>query len=145
MGKCVRSCFEDGDEEQMILQTELLELLADEAEKNCDLDTNISLEELPAHGGLYAELGEGFTEEIYYDKSTMKTIPILFLCRHVNQKRGLEELCKICNYYQRLKRYPEARSFKLLDIEVAKEPNKIGRDEDGVYHFSCILNCKIFY
>ena len=31
------------------------------------------------------------------------------------------------------------------DTEIAKEPNKIGRDEDGVWHFSCILNCKIYY
>ena len=42
--------------------TELLELIADTAEKNCNLGTEISLEELPKDGGIYAELGEGFTE-----------------------------------------------------------------------------------
>lgn len=125
--------------------TELLGKIVEIAEKNCNLDTPISLKELPAGGGLYAEVGEGFINSTYYDKSTEKTIPVLFLCRHADQRRGLEELCDICNYLQRLKKYPAGQTFFWLDTEIAKEPNKIGRDEDGVWHFSCILNCKIYY
>lgn len=129
----------------MTPQTELLELITETAERELDLDTAISLKEIPAEGGLYAELGEGFTETTYYDKGAVKTIPVLFLCRHADQRRGLEELCEICNYFQRLRKYPKGDTFSWLDTEIAKEPNKIGRDEDGVYHFSCILNCKIYY
>lgn len=129
----------------MTPQTELLELIAKTAEENCELDTEISLKELPAAGGLYAELGDGFLDIAYYDKSTVKVIPVLFLCRHKDQKRGLEELAVISSYFQRLKKYPQGETFAWLDTEIAKEPNKIGRDEDGVYHFSCILNCKIYY
>ncbi len=129
----------------MTPQTELLELITETAENNCNLDTSISLKELPAEGGLYVELGEGFGNATYYDKSTEKTIPVLFLCRHVDQERGLEELSEISHYFQRLRQYPQAKTFAWLDTEIAKEPNKIGRDEDGVYHFSCILNCKIYY
>lgn len=129
----------------MTPQTELLELIAKTAEENCELDTEISLKELPAAGGLYAELGDGFLDTAYYDKSTVKVIPVLFLCRHRDQKRGLEELVVISSYFQRLKKYPQGETFAWLDTEIAKEPNKIGRDEDGVYHFSCILNCKIYY
>lgn len=129
----------------MTPQTEFLELIAKTAEENCELDTEISLKELPAAGGLYAELGDGFLDTAYYDKSTVKVIPVLFLCRHRDQKRGLEELAVISSYFQRLKKYPQGETFAWLDTEIAKEPNKIGRDEDGVYHFSCILNCKIYY
>lgn len=129
----------------MTPQAELLELIVKTAEENCDLDTPISLEELPAEGGLYAELGEGFGNTTYYDKSAEKTLPVLFLCRHADQQRGLEELCDICNYLQRLKKYPQGKRFAWMDTEIAKEPNKIGRDEDGVWHFSCILNCKVYY
>lgn len=138
-------CFKGGNEKSMTPQTELLEMIVKMAESDCCLDTDISLKELPAEGGLYAELGEGFTETVYYNKSTVKTIPVLLLCRHADQKRGLDWLCVICNYFQRKKHYPEGHTFTLLDVEIAKEPNKIGRDEDGVYHFSCILNCKIYY
>lgn len=38
----------------------------------------------------------------------------------------------------------EEKTFAWLNTEIAKEPSKIGRDEDGVYHYSCILNCKIY-
>ena len=129
----------------MTPQTELLELIAKTAEENCERDTEGSLKELPAAGGLYAGLGDGFLDTAYYDKSTVKVIPVLFLCRHRDQKRGLEELAVISSYFQRLKKYPQGETFAWLDTEIAKEPNKIGRDEDGVYHFSCILNCKIYY
>ena len=54
--------------------TELLELIVDTAEKNCSLDAEISLEELPADGGIYAELGEGFTESTSYNKQEVKMI-----------------------------------------------------------------------
>lgn len=62
----------------MTPQDELLELIVDTVEKNCGLDSGISLEELPAESGLYAELGDGFTESVFYDKGTVKTIPVLF-------------------------------------------------------------------
>lgn len=129
----------------MTPQTELLELICKTAEDNCRLDGKISLKELSAKNSLYAELGEGFTETTYYDKSTVKTIPVLFLCRNKSQERCLEQLVDISNYLQRLKKYPHGESFSWLDTIIAKEPSKIGRDEDGTWHYSCILNCKIYY
>lgn len=125
--------------------TELLELICDTVEASCDLDSRISLDELNPNGGLYAETGEGFTEITYYDKGTVKTVPVLFLCRSADQQRCMEQLSSISNYLQRLKKYPNGRRFSWLDTTIAKEPNKIGRDEDGMYNFSCIVNCKIYY
>lgn len=124
---------------------EFLELLTRTAEENCNFDSQISLDELSAGNSLYAELGEGFTETTYYNKSTVKTIPVLFLCRNVSQTRCIEQLSDICNYFQRLRSYPRVRTFSWLDTEIAKEPSKIGRDEDGTWHYSCILNNKIYY
>ncbi len=124
---------------------EFLDILSKTAEENCRLDSEISLEELPAEGGIYAELGEGFIITQYYDRAELKTIPVLFLCRNADQKRCLEQLESICSYFTRLRTYPQGRSFVWKNAETAKEPGKIGRDEDGVYHYSCILNCKIFY
>lgn len=125
--------------------TELLDLICDTVEANCNLDSKISLEELNPEGGLYAELGEGFGNTTYYDKSTTKTVPVLFLCRSASQKRGMKQLCSISNYLQRLKKYPQGKKVSWLDTTIAKEPNKIGRDEDGMYNLSCILNCTIYY
>lgn len=124
--------------------TELLEVITATVEGHCKLDTGITLEELPAEGGIYAELGEGFGESTSYNKQEIKVIPVLFLCRHPDQKRCLGQLCEISGYLQGLKQYPQGKTFVWLNTEIAKEPSKIGRDEDGVYHYSCILNCKIY-
>lgn len=125
--------------------TEFFDILLDSIEQNCKLNTKVSIKELKADGGIYAELGEGFTDTTYYSKKTIKIIPVLFMCRHKSQKQCMEWLCSICNYLQRLKVYPQGDTFSWLDTSIAKEPSQIGRDEDGTYHYSCILNCKIFY
>lgn len=129
----------------MTPQTEFMQIFADTVESNCNLDSKISLKELSAKNSLYAELGEGFTDSVYYDKSAVRVFPVLILARNKNQERALEQICEICNYLQKLRQYPRGMLFSWLDTEIAKEPSKIGRDEDGVYHCSCILNCKIFF
>lgn len=129
----------------MIPQTEFLDLICKTAEENCSLDHKISLKELSPSGGIYAELGQGFADRQYYDKSTAIIMPVLFLCRDSDQERGMKQLCSICNYLQRLKVYPQGETVAWSDTKVAKEPNKIGRDEDGVYNLSCILNCEIYF
>ncbi|MFG6378738.1 MAG: minor capsid protein [Lachnospiraceae bacterium] len=125
--------------------TEFLDVMIDTIEKNCHMGIKISLIELKPEGGIYAELGDGFTESTYYNKQEVKNVPVLFLCRHKEQRQCMEWLGKICHYLQRTKQYPCGNTFSWLDASVKKEPGKIGRDEDGVYHYSCILTCKIYY
>ncbi len=124
---------------------ELLRLLIQTAEKNCDLESRISPKELSPGASLYAELGEGFVDTVYYNKSLIETVPVLLLCRNRDQGRCLGQLEDICRYFQRLKKYPSGKAFSWLDTSVAKAPSRIGRDEDGTYHYSCILNCRIHY
>lgn len=129
----------------MMPQAEFLDLICSAAEGHCNLDSAISKKELPAEGGIYAELGEGFGEGMYYNKSAVRMMPVLFLCRDRDQKRCLEQLCDICNYLQGIKKYPQGQTVSWLDAVTAKEPGKIGRDEDGMYHYSCVVNCKIYF
>ena len=124
---------------------EFMNLFAETAEKNCGLGSRISLKELPKEGGLYAEPGEGFMDSRYYDKTEIRTVPVLVMCRDRDQVKGLDQLEQICHYFSRLKQYPSGQSFAWLDAETAKAPSKIGRDADGCYHTSCILNCKLYY
>lgn len=124
---------------------EFLDLVVNTVQKNCELDTGVSLEELAEDGGLYMEYGEESICKTYYDKTTEKTIPIIFMCRNANFKRGLEQLCSISNYLQRLKEYPQGETVTWLDTVITKEPRKIGRKENGLFDFACTLNCKIHY
>ena len=129
----------------MTPQTEFLELICKTAEEHCELASSISLEELPPAGGLYAELGEGFGQEMYYDKRAIRTMPVLFMCRDADQQRGMEQLCRICNYLQSQKKYPQGEQVSWLNSTVTKDANKIGRDEDGKFYFSCIVNCQVYF
>lgn len=130
----------------MTPQEVFLQLICETAEKNCNLGTKISPKELSPKGGLYAELGEGFGEGGYYDKGAhVRTMPVLFLCRYAEQKKCISQLSEICNYLVSLKQYPQGENVAWLNAEIAKEPNKIGRDEDGMCHYSCIINCKVYY
>ena len=129
----------------MTPQNELLELVVKTAEKNCDLDSEISLNELSDDNSLYAEFGTGYTETTYFDKTEVKVMPILFLCRNSDQIRCAEQLQTICQNLQRMKEYPQSELVKWLNTTIAKEPSKIGRDEDGKYHYSCIVNIKYYY
>lgn len=125
-------------------QIELLQLLVDTAEKNCSLTGKISLDELPEGNGIYAEVGEGLIEAAYFDKSAIKKIPVLLMCRDTDQSRCVGQLSSICNYFQHLKHYPQGETFSWINAETGKEPFKTGRDEDGKYRYSCIINCKIY-
>ncbi len=124
---------------------EFLDTIVKIAEEQCDLDSPISLMELSKENSLYAEIGEGFVDTQYYSKQTVKTVPVLFLCRNTDQAHCIEQLNAICDYFQGLKKYPSGKTFFWIDSEIVKTPSKIGRDEDGTWHYSCILNNRIYY
>lgn len=129
----------------MSILEEFMTLLVEEVEKNCNLKEQISLKELPAEGGIYAEVGEGYVLGQYYNKAAIYNIPVLFLSRNADQRICMEKLEHICMYLSRLKKYPVKKGFSWIDTEIAKMPSKVGRDEDGTYHYSCILNCKLYF
>lgn len=125
--------------------SEFLDLICKTAEDNCNLDTKISIKELPAEGGLYAELGEETGNGPNYDKSAaLRTLPVLFLCRNVEQIRCIDQLSAIGSYLQGLKNYPQGELISWKNA-VAKGPRRIGRDEDGKYYYSLLVNCLVYF
>lgn len=131
------------DEKMNEPQVELLELIANEIEKSCSL--SLSLDELPPDGGLYAEWSAGYVESLYYNKKAIRIIPLLILTKSIDQKKCLNDLCKICNYLHSLKQYPQGKSVAWKDATTATEPNKVGRQEDGQYIYSCIINIECYF
>lgn len=129
----------------MTPQEEFMRLVRDTAQNNSGIDVEISLKELNPEGGIYAELGSGFMNGQYYDKSAVRTMPVLFLCRNKKQMNCMNQLSAICNYLQSIKDYPQGDTVSWLNAVTAKEPNKIGRDEDGMYNYSCIVNCTVYF
>lgn len=124
-------------------QVELLNLIVKTVKEECEID--VSLDGTPFDGGVSAELAPGYNDTLYYSKQAIKVIPVLFLSKDRNQSTCLNALCKICNHLQVLKKYPQAEGFVWLDAVTGTEPNKIGRQEDGNYLYSAIVNAKIYF
>ncbi|MFI3172418.1 MAG: hypothetical protein R3Y58_08660 [Eubacteriales bacterium] len=129
----------------MSVLNEFIELFASTAEANCNLESEISLEELKHENSLYAEIGHGFNESEYFNRASVHVVPVLVLARNMDQFKCLEQLESICNYYSKLKSYPNGESFAWMTTEVTKQLGRIGQDADGMYHYSCILNNKLYY
>ena len=124
-------------------QVELLNLIVKTAWDK--LEISVSLDGLPSDGGVAAELAAGYNDGYYYDKSSIRILPVLFLSKSKDQQACVNDLSRICNYFHPLKTYPAAESFSWLDAVTATEPNKTGRQEDGQYIYSAIINMKIYF
>ena len=124
-------------------QVELMELIRKTISNNCDIE--VCLDGTPKHGGVSAELGAGYAESLYYNKKSIRIIPVLFLSKGKDQAACLNLLCRICNGLQCLKQYPQAEGFSWLDSATATEPNLVGRQEDGQWIYSAIMNMKIYF
>lgn len=124
-------------------QVELLSLIIETAQSI--LGITVNLDGLPADGGICAELAAGYNDGLYYDKSAIRILPVLFMSKNKDQQACVNDLSRICNYFQSLKVYPLAESFSWLDAVTATEPNKTGKQEDGQYIYSAIMNMKIYF
>lgn len=124
-------------------QIELVALVRRVVKEKCAID--VCLDGTPKHGGVSAELGAGYADSLYYSKKAIRIIPLLFLSKGKDQAECLNRLCKICNGIQCLKQYPQAEGFSWLDAATATEPNMVGRQEDGQWIYSAVMNMKIYF
>lgn len=124
--------------------TEVLDLVIATIENNVELFDRISLNSLPEGNGLYCEISPGTNSQEYLNRSNNKKLPLLFMCKHTDQKICLNTLSSICNYIEKLNVYPADEGFKWINARVAETPNKTGRDE-RYYTYSCTVEIEINY
>lgn len=122
----------------------ILNLIVDTLEGMGVLGGKISLEELPADGGLYAELGPGYNDALYYNKSSIRMIPVIFQSKSIDQAWCARQLDLIGDILQRLREYPQAEGCLWLDAVIASGPSKVGRQEDGQYIYTVTINTKFY-
>lgn len=124
-------------------QSELILNVKKDIKKQFDIDINLN--ELSEDGQVYAELGAGYIEKKYVRGPGLYVYPVLFMCKSADEPYGLETLSKICNYYLKKRKPPLGETYSGNGLQVAAEPNKAGRQEDGQVLYSCIINFKIWY
>ncbi len=124
-------------------QVELMELTKKAVEENCGI--RICLDGTPNDGGVSAEVGAGYIDSQYYTKEAIRVLQVLFLSKGSDQVECLDQLGRICNMFQAMRQYPPAESFTWLDAVTATEPNLVGRQEDGQWIYSAVVNMKIYF
>lgn len=128
----------------MTPQFEIVTLVKDTLEDNLTLTSAILLNPLPSTGGISMEMTAGNNTDIFLNKQSNKTIPLLFLAKGTNQATVIDNLCKICNYLQGLKTYPQGTTAAWLNAETSTEPSLVD-NTGGYYTYSCIIDIKIYF
>jgi hypothetical protein len=126
-------------------QVEMINKVIDTIETNLDLFSTIHIDGLPTDGGISCEIAPGYNKDIYLNKQASKVIPLLFLGKGKDQITVLNTLCSIGNYLQGLKVYPNGATFEWITSEVSSEPSLVGKQNDGQYIYSCIVDITIYF
>lgn len=127
-------------------QTELMTQIREDIETSLP-DVGIALSELSDDKRIYIELGAGYTDKKHVRGPGFYVYPVLFIIKRPGDDEPdcIERLAQICNHYKRKRKPPKGTTYQALGLQVAAEPNKIGRQEDGQVLYSCIINFKISY
>lgn len=125
-------------------QTQFLELLIDTV-NDLGLFETVTTGQLPSDGGITVEINAGYLETQYLNRQGRHVLPLLFLCKHKNQSIAFDTLCRIVNYFQRLRTYPAGVCFAWETMEVANEPTYVTYENNGQYIYSCIINATIYF
>ena len=128
-------------------QTELITNIKNDIEKNFPSIGGVSLEELSDDGRMYIEIGAGTVDKKYIRGPVESMVPVLFMLKRPGSKEAkcLNDLSKVCNYYQKTRKPPAGESYKARNADIAAGPSKSARYEDGQVLYSCIINFKISY
>lgn len=124
--------------------TEVLDLVLTTIENNIDLFDLISLDSLSQENGLYCEITPGRNGQEYLNRSGSKIIPLLFMCRHTDQRICAETLSSICSYIGKCNTYPQEEGVQWINARVSETPNKTDRDEE-YFTYSCIVEIEVSY
>ena len=125
-------------------QLEMVNVLIDTIQTNLSLFSMISINSLPADGGIYVEIRPSYSKSVYLNKKSSQIIPVIFKCKNADQNIALNAIYSIGNYLQALKTYPSGSTFKWLKAEVVEsEPDLVGKQEDGSFIYTCKINITI--
>ena len=126
-------------------QTKAINLILSTINNNLTLFKPLELVPLSDTGGLSMEISPGYNSTIFLNKKANRVIPLLFLCKDMNQATVYDTLCEIGNYLQRLKEYPQVAEVTWNNATVTTEPSYVTRQEDGYWIYSCVIDVEIYF
>ncbi len=105
----------------------------------------VKISRLPVSPGISVEINSGRVSELYYDRSAIHELPLLWLCKHPDQLTAYNTLIAIGNRLSSLSSYSDGESYQWLGLEVTNEAEFVTKQEDGQYIYSMIAVAKIYF
>lgn len=105
----------------------------------------VRIGQLPPTPGISVEINSGHASDVYYDRSAIHELPLLWLCKHPDQLTAYNTLLTIGNRLSSLLAYPDGESYQWLGLEVTNEAEFVARQEDGQHIYSMIAVAKIYF
>ncbi len=109
------------------------------------LFSHVQIGQLPVRPGISVEINSGHISVIYYDRSAIHELPLLWLCKHPDQLTAYNTLLTIGNRLSSLLSYPDGEAYRWLGLEVTNEAEFVTKQEDGQYIYSMIAVAKIYF
>lgn len=109
------------------------------------LFSSVKIGQLPVMPGISVEINSGHISDLYYDRSAIHELPLLWLCKHPDQLTAYNTLLTTGNRLSSLPSYPDGEAYRWLGLEVTNEAEFVTKQEDGQYIYSMIAVAKIYF
>lgn len=110
-----------------------------------ELFSPVRIGQLPTTPGISVEINSGHISDLYYDRSAIHDLPLLWLCKHPDQLTAYNTLIAIGNRLSSLSSYSDGESYQWLGLEVTNEAEFVTKQEDDQYIYSMIAVAKIYF
>lgn len=110
-----------------------------------ELFSPVRIGQLPTTPGISVEINSGHISDLYYDRSAIHELPLLWLCKHPDQLTAYNTLLTIGNRLSSLSSYSDGESYQWLGLEVTNEAEFVTKQEDDQYIYSMIAVAKIYF
>lgn len=105
----------------------------------------VQIGQLPTTTGIRVEINSAHISDVYYDRSAIHELPLLWLCKHPDQLTAYNALLTIGNRLSSLPAYPDGEAYRWLGLVVTNEAEFVTKQEDGQYVYSMIAVAKIYF
>lgn len=100
---------------------------------------------LPTGPGIVCEPGPSSTNETYLDKGQYIPLDVTINAKHSNLQTLSDDMARIFEELTRLRTYPSAHGWEIVDITTYTWPSVIGREDNNQWLMAGALSVRYYF
>ena len=100
---------------------------------------------LPTGPGIVCEPGPSSTRETYLDKGQYIPLDVTINAKHSNLQTLSDDMARIFEELTRLRTYPSAQGWEIVDITTYTWPSVIGREDNNQWLMAGALSVRYYF